>query len=113
MVKVGEVECKWYVVDVIDVFLGCLLVVVVFVLCGKNKLIFILYVDIGDFVIVINVDKVKLIGKKVIDKIYYCYLMYFGGLKLVIVGELCDKNFCCFIEIFVKGMLFKNILGCK
>lgn len=96
----------------VGLFLLCSIDVII-VLCGKNKLIFIFYLDIGDFVIVINVDKVKLIGKKVIDKIYYCYSNYLGGLKLIIVGELCVKNFCCLIEIFVKGMFFKNILGCK
>lgn len=81
MVKVNEVECKWYVVDVEGKILGCLVSEVVLILCGKYKLIFILYVDIGDYVIFINVLKIELIGKKLIDKIYYCYSMYLGGLK--------------------------------
>lgn len=113
MVKLGEIDCKWYVVDVIDVFLGCFLIVVVLILCGKNKFIFIFNVDIGDNVIVINVSKVVLIGKKVEWKIYYYYIVYVGGLKEWIVGDFLVKEFIKLIEILVKGMFFYNFLGYK
>lgn len=74
MVNVSIIECKWLVVDVVGKILGCFFIEVVFIFCGKYKLIYILYVDIGDYVIIINVEKIELIGKKLIDKIYYCYI---------------------------------------
>ena len=104
MAKAGEVERKWYVVDATDV---------PSVLRGKNKPTFTPHVDTGDFVIVINADKVKLTGKKATDKIYYRHSMYPGGLKSVTAGELRDKNSRRLIETSVKGMLPKNTLGRK
>ena len=113
MAKAGEVERKWYVVDATDVPLGRLSAVVASVLRGKNKPTFTPHVDTGDFVIVINADKVKLTGKKATDKIYYRHSMYPGGLKSVTAGELRDKNSRRLIETSVKGMLPKNTLGRK
>ena len=110
MAKAGEVERKWYVVDATDVPLGRLSAVVASVLRGKNKPTFTPHVDTGDFVIVINADKVKLTGKKATDKIHS---MYPGGLKSVTAGELRDKNSRRLIETSVKGMLPKNTLGRK
>ena len=96
MAKPGEVERKWYVVDATDVPLGRLSTVVASVLRGKNKPTFTPHLDTGDFVIVINADKVKLTGKKAIT-----------------AGELRAKNSRRLIETSVKGMLPKNTLGRK
>ena len=111
--KPGEVERKWYVVDATDVPLGRLSTVVASVLRGKNKPTFTPHLDTGDFVIVINADKVKLTGKKATDKIYYRHSNYPGGLKSITAGELRAKNSRRLIETSVKGMLPKNTLGRK
>ncbi|MFC0234531.1 50S ribosomal protein L13 [Vagococcus entomophilus] len=113
MAKPGEVERKWYVVDATDVPLGRLSAVVASVLRGKNKPTFTPHVDTGDFVIVINADKVKLTGKKETDKMYYRHSQYPGGLKSVSAGELRAKNSRRLIETSIKGMLPKNTLGRK
>lgn len=111
MAKPGEVERKWYVVDATDVPMGRLSTVVASILRGKNKPTFTPHVDTGDFVIVINADKVKLTGNKASDKMYYRHSMYPGGLKSVSAGELRAKNSRRLIETSVKGMLPKNTLG--
>jgi large subunit ribosomal protein L13 len=113
MAKPGEVERKWYVVDATDVPLGRLSAVVASILRGKNKPTFTPHVDTGDFVIVINADKVKLTGNKAKGKIYYRHSMYPGGLKSISAGELREKNSVRLIETSVKGMLPKNTLGRK
>ncbi|WEG73405.1 50S ribosomal protein L13 [Vagococcus intermedius] len=113
MAKTGEVERKWYVVDATDVPMGRLSAVVASILRGKNKPTFTPHVDTGDFVIVINADKIKLTGNKASDKMYYRHSMYPGGLKSVSAGELRDKNSRRLIETSVKGMLPKNTLGRK
>lgn len=113
MAKPGEVERKWYVVDATDMPLGRLSAVVASILRGKNKPTFTPHVDTGDFVIVINAEKVKLTGKKATDKIYYRHSQYPGGLKAVSAGELRAKNARRLIETSVKGMLPKNTLGRK
>ena len=86
--KPGQVERKWYVVDATDVPLGRLSAVVASVLRGKNKPTFTPHTDTGDFVIVINAEKVKLTGKKATDKIYYTHSNHPGGLKSISAGEL-------------------------
>ncbi|ESR08748.1 50S ribosomal protein L13 [Streptococcus iniae IUSA1] len=111
MAKTGQVERKWYVVDATDVPLGRLSAVVASVLRGKNKPTFTPHTDTGDFVIVINAEKVKLTGKKATDKIYYTHSMYPGGLKQISAGELRSKNAVRLIEKSVKGMLPHNTLG--
>jgi len=113
MAKSGEVERKWYVVDATDIPMGRLSTVVASILRGKNKPTFTPHVDTGDFVIVINADKIKLTGNKASDKIYYRHSQYPGGLKSVTAGELRDKNSRRLIETSVKGMLPKNTLGRK
>ena len=100
--KPGEVERKWYVVDATDVPLGRLSTVVASVLRGKNKPTFTPNVDTGDFVIVINAEKVALTGRKATDKIYYHHSNHPGGLK-----ERTEK----LIALSVKGMLPKGTLG--
>ena len=111
MAKPGQVERKWYVVDATDVPLGRLSAVVASVLRGKNRPTFTPHTDTGDFVIVINAEKVKLTGKKATDKIYYTHSMYPGGLKQISAGELRSKNAVRLIEKSVKGMLPHNTLG--
>ena len=106
MAKPGQVERKWYVVDATDVPLGRLSAVVASVLRGKNKPTFTPHTDTGDFVIVINAEKVKLTGKKATDKVYYTHSLHPGGLKSITAGELRSKNAVRLIEKSVKGMLF-------
>ncbi|MDR0847332.1 MAG: 50S ribosomal protein L13 [Lactobacillales bacterium] len=113
MAKPGEVDRKWYIVDATDIPLGRLSTVVASILRGKNKPTFTPHVDTGDFVIVINAEKVKLTGKKATDKIYYRHSNFPGGLKSISAGELRDKNAVRLIETSIKGMLPKNTLGRK
>lgn len=111
MAKPGEVERKWYVIDATDVPLGRLSAVVANVLRGKMKPQYTPHVDTGDFVIVINADKVKLTGKKATDKIYYRHSNHPGGLKARTAGDLRANNSRRLVETSVKGMLGKNSLG--
>lgn len=111
MAKKGDIERKWYVVDATDIPLGRLSTVVASILRGKNKPTFTPNVDTGDFVIVINADKVKLTGNKAKDKIYYRHSQYPGGLKSITAGELRAKNSRRLIENSIKGMLPKGTLG--
>ena len=92
MAKPGEVERKWYVVDATDVPLGRLSTVVASILRGKNKPTYTPNVDTGDFVIVINADKVKLTGHKATDKIYYHHTLHPGGLKMKTAGEMREST---------------------
>lgn len=79
---------KWYVIDVEGQCLGRLVIVIVMIIRGKNKLIYIFYMDIGDFVIVVNVEKVIVIGKKSSQKFYCCYLGRLGGMKIEVFFKL-------------------------
>ena len=109
--KPGEVERKWYVVDATDVPLGRLSTVVASVLRGKNKPTFTPNVDTGDFVIVINAEKVALTGRKATDKIYYHHSNHPGGLKERTAGDYREKDPEKLIALSVKGMLPKGTLG--
>lgn len=109
--KEGEIERKWYVVDAKDAVLGKLAVKVATYIRGKNKPIFTPNVDTGDFIIVINADKIKLTGNKVTDKVYYHHSGYIGGIKAETAKELLEKNPEKIIEKAVWGMLPKNKLG--
>ena len=113
MAKPGQVERKWYVVDATDVPLGRLSAVVASVLRGKNKPTFTPHTDTGDFVIVINAEKVKLTGKKATDKIYYTHSNHPGGLKSISAGELKRTNPERLLETSIKGMLPSTRLGEK
>ncbi|KRN56961.1 50S ribosomal protein L13 [Carnobacterium divergens DSM 20623] len=113
MAKTNEVDRKWYVVDATDIPLGRLSTAVATILRGKNKPTFTPHVDTGDFVIVINADKIKLTGKKATDKIYYHHSGFQGGLKQVSAGELRANNSRKLVELSVKGMLPKTSLGRK
>ncbi|WP_409229020.1 50S ribosomal protein L13 [Gudongella sp. SC589] len=111
MAKANEVERKWYIIDAEDKVLGRLATEIATILRGKNKPIYTPHVDTGDFVIVINADKVKLTGKKLEQKNYTYHTGYPGGLRQVSYGKLMEKNPEKIIELAVKGMLPKNSLG--
>lgn len=106
-----EVERKWYVIDAEGKTLGRLATVAANILRGKNKPTYTPNVDTGDFVIVINADKIKVTGKKETDKIYYHHTMYPGGLKSISFKDLMEKDPTKAIEKAVKGMLPHNTLG--
>ena len=111
MAKPEEMERKWYVIDAEDKVLGRLATEVATILTGKHKPIYTPHVDTGDFVIVINADKVKLTGKKLEQKKYYYHTGYPGGLKAVPYKQMMEKNPEKAIELAVKGMMPKNRLG--
>ena len=111
MANAQTVERKWYVVDATDVPLGRLASKVASVLRGKNKPTFTPNVDTGDFVIVINTDKVLLTGKKLENKFYRYHTGYIGGLKEVSYGKLMAERSDLAVYEAVRGMLPKNSLG--
>src|SRR5574344_1318557 len=111
--KPQEVERKWYLIDADGEILGRLATKIVNILRGKNKPEFTPNIDTGDFVIVINADKVKVTGKKETDKIYYHHTGYQGHLKSATFKELMEKNPAEVIEKAVKGMLPHNTLGAE
>ena len=113
MAKATDIERKWYVLDATDVPLGRLASQVADLLTGKKKTIYTPHVDCGDFVIVINSDKVALTGKKLVDKKLRWHTGYVGGLKEIDYGTLLEKNSPRAVEVAVKGMLPKTSLGRK
>lgn len=106
-----EVERKWYVIDAEGKTLGRLATLAANMLRGKHKPQFTPHVDTGDFIIVINAEKVVVTGKKETDKVYYSHTGYPGGLKATSFKELMEKNPCAAVEKAVKGMLPHNTLG--
>lgn len=113
MANPATVERKWFVVDATNMPLGRLASQVADILTGKNKTIYTPHVDTGDFVIVLNSDKVVLTGKKAEQKKYRWHTGYIGGLKEVDYATLMAKDSCKVIERAVKGMLPKTTLGRK
>ena len=111
MAKANEVDRKWYVVDAEGKVLGRLATEVANILRGKNKPIYTPHVDTGDYVIVINAEKVKLTGSKWDDKIHAYHTGYPGGRREVAYKEIREKHPERVIEYAVKGMLPKSRLG--
>ena len=111
MAKPAEVERKWYVVDATDMVLGRLASQVAMVLRGKNKSTFTPNVDTGDYVIIINPNKVRLTGKKLEKKYYRYHTGYIGGLKEVQYKKLMAEKPEFVVYKAVKGMLPKNAIG--
>ena len=109
--KPGDVQRQWHVIDARDIVLGRLASQTANLLRGKHKPIFAPHVDTGDFVIIINADKVHLSGNKREDKLAYRHSGYPGGLRSVKYGDLIDKDPRKAIEKAVRGMLPKNSLG--
>ena len=111
MASPATIERKWYVVDATGYTLGRLASEVAKVLRGKNKAIFTPHIDTGDYVIVVNADKIKVTGKKLDQKIYYHHSDYVGGMKETTLREMMNKKPETVIELAVKGMLPKGPLG--
>jgi large subunit ribosomal protein L13 len=109
--KAGEVQREWLVIDATDVVLGRLASHAATLLRGKHKPTFANHIDTGDFVIVINADKVALTGQKLQKKMAYRHSGYPGGLKSVSYSELLEKNPVRAVEKAIRGMLPKNSLG--
>ena len=111
MASPSTIERKWYVVDASAYTLGRLASEVAAVLRGKNKPTFTPHIDTGDYVIVVNAEKVKITGKKLDQKIYYNHSDYVGGMKETTLKEMMAKKPEKVIELAVKGMLPKGPLG--
>ena len=108
-----KIERKWYVVDAEGQTLGRLTSEIARVLRGKNKAIYTPHADCGDYVIVVNAEKVKVTGHKLDQKIYYRHSEYVGGFKEISLREMLEKHPERVIEHAVKGMLPKNSLGAQ
>lgn len=113
MANASNIERKWYVVDAEGQTVGRLAAEVAKVLRGKNKPTFTPHVDTGDYVIVINADKVKFTGKKLVDKTYFRHSGYQGGTTFTSAGLMLQKFPERVIEHAVKGMLPHNRLGAQ
>jgi large subunit ribosomal protein L13 len=109
--KASEIQREWVVIDATDVVLGRLASHTAAILRGKNKPTFAPHVDTGDFVIIVNADKVALTGQKALKKKAYRHSGYPGGLKAVSYSELLEKNPVRAVEKAVRGMLPKNSIG--
>ncbi len=109
--KASEIERQWHVVDASDKILGRLATQVARLLMGKTKPIFSRHLDMGDFVVVINADKVKVTGNKAKQKLYYRHSGYPGGLKSISLEKMMQTNPTRVIEHAVKGMLPHNRLS--
>lgn len=111
MASPATIDRKWYVVDAEGQTLGRLASEVAKVLRGKNKPIFTPHIDCGDYVIIINADKVAVTGKKLDQKVYYHHSDYVGGMKETTLREKMNKKPEEVVELAVKGMLPKGPLG--
>jgi large subunit ribosomal protein L13 len=109
--KAGDIQRQWHVIDASDVVLGRLASHAATLLRGKHKPIFAPHIDTGDFVIVVNAEKVALTGRKLEQKLAHRHSGYPGGLTSVAYGDLLEKHPERVIEKAVKGMLPKNSLG--
>jgi large subunit ribosomal protein L13 len=111
MAKPNEVERKWYIIDATDKTLGRLASEAASIIRGKHKPQFTPHVDTGDFVIVINAEKIRLTGKKMQNKMYYRHSLYSGGLKVTSAQDMINNKPERVIELAIHGMLPKNRLG--
>lgn len=109
--KKEELKGEWYLIDAKDMILGRLATRVADILRGKNKPIFTPHVDTGDFVIVINAEKIRLTGNKLMKKVYYRHSQHPGGLKSIIARDLLKTKPEFLIRHAVRGMLPKTNLG--
>ncbi|OQB56370.1 MAG: 50S ribosomal protein L13 [Deltaproteobacteria bacterium ADurb.Bin151] len=111
--KAEETKKDWYVVDASGKVLGRLASEIALRLRGKHKAIYTPHVDTGDFIVVVNAEKIILTGKKLTDKIYYSYSGYPGGLRETAAGKMLAEKPEKLIRIAVAGMMPKNNLGRK
>ena len=110
-VKASEIEREWFVVDAAGKNLGRLATEIATILRGKHKPIFTPSMDVGDFVVVVNADKITVTGRKLKDKMYYRHSLYPGGLKAVSLEVMLQKHPTRVLRYAVRGMLPKNRLG--
>jgi len=110
---VKEIERKWFIVDAENKVLGRLASEIAIRLRGKHKPNFSTHMDVGDFIVVVNAEKVRLTGKKLDDKIYYRHSGWMGGLTETSAKEMLAKKPTELLKSAVKGMLTKNSLGRK
>ena len=106
-----DVEKRWFLVDANEAILGRLATRIAMVLRGKHKPLYTPYLDAGDFIVVVNAEKVKLTGNKIDQKTYERYSGYSGGLKVVNARTMLQKKPEELIRLAVRGMLPKNTLG--
>lgn len=111
MASASSIERKWYVIDATGHTLGRLSSEIAKILRGKNKPTYTPFIDTGDYVIVVNADKIKVTGKKLDQKIYYNHSDYVGGMRETTLRELMAKKPTDVISLAVKGMLPKGPLG--
>jgi large subunit ribosomal protein L13 len=111
--KAADIERQWHVIDASGKVLGKLATEAAKLLMGKHKPTFSRHLDTGDFVVIINADKVRFTGKKEEQKLYYRHSGYAGGLKSTTLGEMMESNPARVVERAVKGMLPRNRLGAK
>ncbi|MCK5812017.1 MAG: 50S ribosomal protein L13 [Clostridiales bacterium] len=111
MAKESQIERKWYIVDAEGKILGRLATEVARILKGKHKPTYTPHVDTGDYVIIINAEKIKVTGKKESQKLYRHHTGYVGGLKEISYKTMMEKHPERILKHAVKGMLPKNILG--
>jgi large subunit ribosomal protein L13 len=111
--KPESVERKWYIIDAENKVLGRVAAKVASIVRGKNKAIFVPHHEIGDFVVVINADKIKVTGRKAQQKIYYRHSGYIGGLKAHNFEKVIARHPTMPLELAIKGMLPKGPLGRK
>ncbi|MDX2346104.1 MAG: 50S ribosomal protein L13 [Legionella sp.] len=109
--KATDIHRDWYIVDATDKTLGRMSTEIARRLRGKHKAEYTPHVDTGDYIIVINAEKVRVTGRKFKDKTYYSHSEFPGGLKSITFDKLQEKNPTRIIELAVKGMLPKNALG--
>lgn len=110
-VKAGEIERNWYVVDAADQVLGRLATEIARVLRGKHKPTYSTHLDTGDYVVVVNAERIRLTGKKADQKTYFRHSGYMGGEQHIPFRRMRDRHPERVIELAVKGMLPKNALG--
>jgi large subunit ribosomal protein L13 len=109
--KPGDITHAWHVIDATDVVLGRLAAQAATLLRGKHKPMYAPHMDTGDFVVIINAEKVAVTGNKLTDKFVYRHSGYPGGLRQRSVGEMIEKHPDRLVEKAIKGMLPKNRLG--
>ena len=109
--KVSDIERKWHVIDASGKTLGRLATEAAVLLKGKHKPMYSPHLDVGDYVVVVNADKIEVTGKKLTQKIYYRHSNYPGGLKSVSLEKMLETHPTRAIEHAVKGMLPHNRLG--
>jgi large subunit ribosomal protein L13 len=111
LTPVKEIEKKWYIVNAEDKVLGRLASEIATRLRGKHKPTYSTFMDNGDYIVVVNAEKIKLTGNKLKDKIYYHHTGYIGGIKSATAEELLEKKPTELVSKAIKGMLPKNTLG--